>query len=267
VPGAPVGKEPHPLGHVHRQLVGRAAEHVALLEQGGQQAGRPPLVAGRCVDHHPGQARVQRQLDHGPAPLGGTPAGIERAQLPQKRPPLLQRALGGRIEKGQVGGVHAPDRQLQGQPGQVDGQDLRLRKGPAGGVVDLGPQPVGGAGRHPSRPPGALVGRGPGVGTGHQPGEAAAGVVAGRADLAAVDHDPHTLDGEAGLGDVGGQHDPAAPGRGAGQGRVLVGDGQGSEQRAHVDLRPQPGRGQGDLRAADLARAGQEDEQVALLLP
>ena len=103
-------------------------------------------------------------------------------------------------------------------------------------MLDLRPQPVGDARPGAPGPAGPLVGRRLRGGPGLQPGEPAAWVVAGAADLAAVDHDPHAVDGQAGLGDVGGEHDPAPAGRRRGQRQVLLGERQRAEQRPDVDV-------------------------------
>ena len=86
---------------------------------------------------------------------------------------------------------------------------------------------------------------------------------------AAVDHHPDPGDGQARLGDVGGQHDPAPRGRRRRQGGVLVGDRQRAVQRPDVDAvgKARSGFGQRRFDPADVARSGQEHEQIAGLLP
>ena len=85
VAGARVGEQPHPLADVGGQLVGPAPQHVALLEQGGQQAGQPACPWPPAADDHAGQAGVQRQVDHGPAraPVGAA-VGVERPELDEQ---------------------------------------------------------------------------------------------------------------------------------------------------------------------------------------
>ena len=164
--------------------------------------------------HHAGQAGVQRQVVHGPA--GGRvswPSPSSAPSAPSSRVPR-RTSRRGWIEPAERGRVRrAPRRQLQGQPGQVDLGDLRVDLGDGGRRAPSATRGGGHAGPEAPGPPGALVGRGPGDRDGVQPGHAGPGVEPRGPGQPAVDHDPHALDGQAGLGDVGGQHDPAAPGR------------------------------------------------------
>ena len=93
-----------------------------------------------------------------------------------------------------------------------------------------------------------------------QAAQPAAGVMAGPADLAAVDHDPDTVDGQARLGDVGGQHDPSPPRRRRGEGEVLLLGAEAAVQRPDVDVAGQVGQQPTD--APDGGGPGEEHEHV-----
>ena len=104
----------------------------------------------------------------------------------------------------------APHRGLEHETGEVHLGDLRIGVVPSHRVLGLGPQPHGPAGRGPTGPARPLVGGRPRDRDGLQARHAGPRVEARRAGQAAVHDRPHPLDGEAGLGDVGGQHDLAA---------------------------------------------------------
>ena len=189
-----------------RQRVATLTQRVAGFQQRGQIGGqRLCACIGRRQQHrrHPWM-RAQRQ--HTPAECG------DRATAGQRAQPLQQFAGGAhwagrwRIEEAQV--AAAPRGQFQCQSGQFHLIDLgaALRLQP----LRLRPQPPGHAFGHATGATGALVGRRLGDGHHVQPGEAAVGVVARFARLAAVDHHTHAGQGHRGLGHVGGQHHAAA---------------------------------------------------------
>ena len=93
-----------------------------------------------------------------------------------------------------------------------------------------------------------------------QPGQAGRRVEARRAAPAAVDHDADARDGQRGLGDGGGQHDAACVGRA--QRAVLLGGRQIAVQRQDKRAAAL----QRGLGAADFRHAGEEGEDVAVML-
>ena len=216
--------------------------------------GRPPC--GRAGGA-PGGSAIAR-------PASVTRAvGVEGPEVDEQLAGLGQRRGRRRVEERQVVGGGAPQRPARGPARPGRRLDLGRGEGPPVGVLALGPQPVGDARRGAPGPPGPLVGRGPRVRPGVQPGQPAAGVVAGAAHLAAVDHDPHAVDGEAGLGDVGGQHDPATARRRRREGQVLL--GAATARRTAAARRPRSGSVPAEGRAdpADVGGAGEEHEHVA----
>ncbi len=125
----------------------------------------------------------------------------------------------------------------------------------------LGPAPVGVARSFAPGAPGALLRDRQRRAHGDQAGQAAPVVHPGHAGQPRVHDRPHARDGEAGLGDRGGQHDPAS--RPRPQGGVLLPGGQPAVQRQHVHVGlvlQQP------CGPRDLGGTGQEREHIAGLL-
>ena len=132
----------------------------------------------------------------------------------------------------------------------------RPRAGPAATAGSRRPAPCGRRGPAAGRPRPADLDR-------LQPGHAAAGIEAGHAHQPAVDHDAHALDGQAGLGDGGGEHDLAPARRRGPIAASCAVLGQVAVERQRSGRRPVEAVPQQLLHAADLARAGQEDQHVA----
>ncbi len=226
------------------------------------------LPATPGIDQHAGEARRQRQRPDGPALVRQASIRVDGLDLAQQRGGLGQRGDGRRIEKGERAGIgDAPGRAVEHQAGEVRRQDLRLGEGFERAGARFLPEPVADARLGSAGAAAPLVGRRAGDAHGFQPGEADRRLVARHAGKAAVDDDPHALDGQRCLGDGRGQHHLAA----AGQGRLdreilraLVHRAvEGSQIDGGVDdpllqLRFQP---------PDLALPGQEHQHGARLGP
>ncbi len=185
----------------------------------------------------------------------------------EQDPRLVERGRRRLVEEGQVGGVTRPPAgQVQGQVRQVGFQDFRAGEGRQGAGLRLVPQAVADPRLGAAGPAPALVGGGARHPHRLQPGQAAGRVEARHAGQAAVNHHPHALDGQAGLGDRSRQHHLAAAGLGGRNGAVLLGRVQRAIQRGDVDIRPPQPLAQHRLGAPDLALARQEDQQAAALL-
>ena len=78
---------------------------------------------------------------------------------------------------------------------------------------------------------------------------------------AGVDHDVDAIDGEAGFGDVRGQHDLALPRGRRRNGTLLLRQGQASQQGVDLGVR---WRVQGFRYAVDFALAGKEHQDAAV---
>ena len=75
---------------VGRQLVGAAPQHVALLEHGRERAGDGAEAEVGAGGDHAGQARMHRELGHGPSGVGDAPVGVERAEVVEQTPGDLE---------------------------------------------------------------------------------------------------------------------------------------------------------------------------------
>ena len=234
---------------LHRQRAGddQHLAHAALLLRGQQ---------------HPRDARVERQLGELPADLGQFALIVERMEFGEELVAVGDEPVAGRIDEGEAHHVAEPER-LHPE------DDARERRAQQFGVGEA--RPVGEV---------VLVIEADADAVGDT--AAAAGALVGRrlADLldqelldlvarrialdpggAGVDDIADARHGERGLGDVGRQHD-AAQGGGRLEDRVLLGDRKAREQRQDF------GAGRMVLAqrlggVADLALAGQEDEDVA----
>ena len=123
-----------------------------------------------------------------------------------------------------------------------------------------GPQPDRDARRLAPGPAGPLLGGGAGNPQRRQPRQAGGRIEPRRPAPAAIDHDAHAGDGQRGLGDRCRQHHPPPLGRP--QRAILLGWRQVAVQRQHQRAATLERR----LGAADLRHAGQEGEDVAVML-
>jgi hypothetical protein len=226
-----------------------------------------PLVR---LEHHPAEPRVDRQLRQPAAQRGQ-----QLARLPgvrPQRPQLLQQldagrdlAAVGRVEEREGGDLaQAEGGHLQDDRGQAGAHHLRVGEPGAGEEVLLVVQPHAHAVGHPAAPAGALVRRGLRDRLDRQALHLEPVAVPGDPRRPWVDDEPDARNGQRGLGDVGGQHDPPPGVRG--EDPVLLGRGQPRVQRKHLD-RPgrawQPQSRERVRGVPDLPLAGQEDQDVA----
>ena len=110
------------------------------------------------------------------------------------------------IQPTQLIGPDTPARQLQGQTGQIGLEDLGATVGRQLIVLSLGPQPVAHPRLQTPCSTGALGSAGARNALGLQTRHAAAGVEPRNTRQTGVNDHAYTVDGETGLGDVGGQH-------------------------------------------------------------
>ncbi len=205
----------------------------------------------------------------------GLARGGERArriERPQAREELL---TGRHCHRGGLGEEpqlrHVRDPQCPGgeqQLRQIQPRDLRKIEGPARLEVVRRVEPNRQACARSAGPPGALDRRGLADLSEPQGGKAGPVRVAGQLGEPGVDHDADPVDGDRGLGHVGGE-DHLAPGRGRHHAGLGL-ERQLAVQRKDVD--PEPGRAhawpsggaQGLVAPANLGRARQEHQQIAL---
>ncbi len=128
------------------------------------------------------------------------------------------------------------------------------------------PQPIADTRLQPPGTAGALRRGGAGDAPRLEPRHAATGVEARHTRQPGVDHHPHALDGQAGLGDVGGQYHLAHTCRRRLDSRALVCQIQLAVQRAEQDIAaPFQRFGQRLVDPADLGLTRQEHQQAARL--
>ena len=246
---------------------GLAPQRRARLQH-GEQIGDERVALWRRGEHGRGQPRRRAQLQHAPTECGDAAVEIERAEGAQQLARLRQGAGWRRVEPAQAidRAGDAPGGQLQREAGKFGLQHLRHARGlqPAA----LRPQPISNARRNPAGPPGALVGGGLRDRHRLQAAETAAGVETQLARESAVDHHADAGQGEAGLGEVGGEHHAAHAGCRRRQCQGLFGEREIAMQGHALDR----GRRSGERAleqgpdAGDLAPAGQEHQHVAGML-
>ncbi len=173
--------------------------------------------------------------------------------------------IGRRIEPGELRRIGVPQQASSSASGarsaaRISGVVKRGKRA----LLGLGPQPVADARLQPSGAAAALIGRGLRDPHGLEPRHAAARLEARHPHEAAIDDDADALDGEAGLGDRGRQHDLALARRRRQQRRVLRLLREVAVERRDADIGIEPALAEQPLDAADLAGAGQEDEEAAL---
>jgi len=160
--------------------------------------------------------------------------------------------------------AHAPEGQFQGQGRQIGLQDLGRAVFWTARLLGPGPEPETDAGAEPPGAPGALIRRGQGNGLRHQPGQTRSWLKTWFPGQARIHHHANAGDGEAGLGQVRGQHQASSAVTGPAQDPVLLRHGQGAMQGQDLDALVAQAR-EPFPDAFDLRGAGQEDEQVALM--
>jgi len=156
---------------------------------------------------------------------------------------------------------------LQGQRREIGLQHLRLAKSRQLRMLVFRPEPIAATRLQAPGPTGSLGCRGTRDTPGFQARHAAGRIEARYPRKPRIDHHAHTFDGQAGLGDVGRQHDLAPAGRGRLDGGTLIVELQFAMQRAEQDVLPlgQP-LAQGLVNAPDLSLPREEHQQAAGLL-
>ncbi|MNS84972.1 hypothetical protein D3C72_1188180 [compost metagenome] len=196
---------------------------------------------------------------------------LERAKPTQQITCLGIRRRGRCIQPCQIARLNAPLGQLQRQPCQI--RLLNFRSAEARHLLVLGfrPQAIADPRFEPPGPTGALGGAGPGDPLGIQPGHATARIEARNTLKPRVNHHANTVDGDAGLGNVGSQHHLAFSGWCGVDCRALLIQVKLTMKRTNKRVLLQRWRGvEGVLEpradAMDFGLARQEHQQAARLL-
>ncbi|MNO55022.1 hypothetical protein D3C76_455050 [compost metagenome] len=251
------------------QIGTTTALDIPLAQQRSHIAGHLCQAQVLAAQQQMRDTRMRRQLGHGLAVFAEvvTAARLEGIEPRQQVLGLGEGGRGRLVEPAQLLGRHTPARQLQGQAGQVGLHDLGAAVGGQLVMLGLGPQAVTHAGLQAAGTAGALSGTGARDALGVQTSHAAARVETRYPGQACVDHHAHAVDGQAGLGDVGGQHHFAqALGRRV-DGRTLGVEIELAMQRAKQDLGALAQRFlQALVHPADLGLTWQEYQHTASLV-
>ena len=240
------------------------AAQALLSEHRSDLRGLAGLARGGGADHHVSQARGQRHVGQRFAVPRQIPLPVQGLDAAQQRSRLGEGGCGRRVQERQARRIaRAPTGQIQRQARKVCLQDFRPSKGRQRTGLRLVPQTVANARFGPAGAASPLVGGGAADADGIQPRDARGRIIARHAGLAGVDHDSDALDGQAGLGDRGGQHHLAAARRRWGNGAILRGGLQRAVQGSDVDIGPTQTLVQPRLGPANLALARQEDQNAA----
>ncbi len=200
--------------------------------------------------------------------MRGQPAfAVQGPQPYEQGARFLEGGGGGRVQQGESGRVPgAPAGEVEGESGEVGFQNLRAGEWDKGAGLSLVPQAVAYPWLRPSRSPAPLIGGGPADPHGLQPRQAARGIEARDPGEATVDHHPHALDGQAGLGDGGGQHHLSPAWRRWRDGAVLLGKVESPIEWRDDHVRPGRPFGEQAFNTPDLGLAGQEHQDGSGLL-
>jgi len=189
---------------------------------------------------------------------------LQRAQTNQQVLSLCISGCRRYIKPNQLARCHAPTPQLQRQPGEIRRKNFRTAVSRQLFVLILRPQAIAHTRFQSPCPARALGSTGLGNTLGVEAGHAAARIESRYPRQPGVDHHPHAVDGQAGLGDVGGQHHFALTRRRRINRRPLRGEVELTVQWAEQDLRVIAQRiGQLLMHATDLGLPRQEHQHTA----
>ena len=256
-------------------LLQRPLARVLQGQGGGDDEDVADAAEPLRLEDHPAQAWVdgqarQTSTDRGeiaPAPPAGRACRDQRAELLEQLHAGGDVAAVGRLDEREAGDVAEPERgHLQDDRGQVGAQDLRIGERRPGLEVLLRVEPDRHARLDPAAAARPLLGRGLADRLDREPLHLGLERVARDPRQPGVHDVPDAGHGERGLGDVRGEHDAADRRRVGGEHAVLLGSREPGVERHDLEgaaaLDPsEVGEGVGGV--ADLALAGQEDEDVS----
>ena len=218
----------------------------------------------RAEQHARRRRRIERQLGELFAPWRDAAPRIQRAQPFELALRRGERGRGRRVEPGERGRIaRAPLRQFEQQRGQIGGFHFRRIEARSPAMAAFLPQAIGDA-RPLTRGAARALCRGGLAGAMRdQMRRPRRAIEFGAARQAGIDHHRHAIQGERGFGDRACQHDPPPPVR-------IAPDRQPLLRRLDLAMERQHQRfAQARLdplaHAIDLADAGQEGEDIALL--
>ena len=247
---------------------GAGAQRIALREQRGDPAGESLESQVAAAQHHVRESRMQAERCHVAAERRDAATGVDGLEPCEQVACLRERRRWRRIDPRQGRGVvAAPAGEFERERREVCLEDLGRGLRQQRVVSRLAPQPVAGAGRGAARASAALVGRRARDAHGFEAAHAGGRVEALPALDAGVDDDANAVDGQAGLRDVGRDDHLAATVRIDPQRRVLFRGREVPVQRNDAELVRSERCAEFRDHAPDLARPGQEQQRVAVVLP
>ena len=241
--------------------IARALARILDAEEGHDGEQFAQAVQLLAFHQHARQLHVDRQPRQRAADRGELARVVDRGNLGEPAEAVGDHARVGRFQERKLVDLAQLQRQhAQDHVGQRRAQQFRIGERGAAGEVGLVVEAIADARPDAAAAALALVGGGLGNRLHVQPLELAALAVALDPRGAGVDHVADARHRERGLGDVGGQHHAALH---AGlEHAVLVAGREPRIQRHDLGLAVLPARQQ-QMRIADLALAGQEDQHVA----
>ena len=241
-----------------------SAQDVALAQDRGKITCEAFSAEFLRLDSHVRETRMHSQFSEDAAVRGDAPRCVDGFELLQQLARLGKRCRGRRVEPGEAVGIRrAPAGQFQRERRKICVQNFRRRLRVQGGMRAFRPKPVtisraqtAGASptlircclRHFSR---------------HQPTHSRGGIEFGIAPKTSVNNDANAFNGEAGLGNAGGEHDFALARRRRRECRILFGTFKLTVQRHDSNTAIEIRFLQRALHAADFRGAGQEAENVS----
>ncbi len=247
----------------------RAFTWVLDRQGGGDDQDLLETAVAIGLEDHSGKTWVERnpcQLSarRGQPLTGAFLARVDGVEFLEKRDAISDRTAVGRVDEGEALDVAEPDRRhLQDDRCQAGPLDLGLGEGVASVEVGLGIEANADAGTESPTSTGPLVRRRLRHFLDGKPLHLGAAVEPRDPGETGVDHVANARNGERGLGDVGGQHDPAS--RVRLEDPLLLGRGQPRIQRDDFGV-AKLGVGQRFGCVSDLTLARTEDEHVAFAL-
>ena len=245
-----------PAATAHQIAFGQQRRQICRERHGAELAG---------AEQHMRKSRMHGEARHRSAVLGDTPERIERAEPREQIAGALQQPRRRRIEPGQGGRIARPPLgKLERERSKVRLQDLRRREWRERAVGRLAPEPIAHAGLESSGTALTLLGGCPRDPLELEAAHPRVGIEAQAAHQPGINHHPHPLERQTGLGDVGGEHDATDAGERC-ERRILRRGGQLPVQRQ--DARLGTVALQQLRHTADLPRPGQEHQHITVRFP
>ena len=247
--------------------IGVGPAQPALRQQHRDPRCRRRLAPLGRPDQHIRQRRRHREVRDPPPPLGQPACLVEGPDPLQFRDRLVPGPCRRRVEEQQpLRRPRPPTAQIEDQAGQIRFKDFGPVEGNQTARLGLVPKAIANPRLRPACPSPALIRRGARHSHRLKPAQAPARIEPRHTRQARVDHDPHALDRQAGLGDGRGQNHLTGPRRSRADRPILSREVHRAIQRRDRHVRRQSPLDQAFFRPPDFALPGQEDQDRARLL-